>query len=172
MVKLDAYEVAGRVLKCARMRNVGFNICERMLASDCPEGAYDYNDETVFIPLERLSPDGGGSCVMENVIGPAEYDVQVIMPVYNTAKTVCRAVESVLNRTGDEKVLLTIINDGSPDNSRELLRRYECRSDVEIIDQENRGFSGARNAGLRRIRARYVTFLDSDDRLTRGQFMR
>jgi len=121
--------------------------------------------------LARLSayhPDNGCSCLMDNEIVSHDYDIQVIMPVYNTAATVCAAVESVLTQTGGERILLTVINDGSPDGARELLRQYEGHPDVEIIDQDNRGLSGARNAGLRRMRAKYVTFLDSDDRLAEG----
>ena len=63
---------------------------------------------------------------------------------------------------------VTLVNDGSKDRSRDLLRRYESHPAVEIIDQENRGFSGARNRALENITGRYVTFLDSDDRFPVG----
>ena len=63
---------------------------------------------------------------------------------------------------------MTVVNDGSPDHSRELLRKYEGLPNVQIIDQENRGVAAARNAGLRHIRGEYVMFVDSDDSLRPG----
>ena len=60
--------------------------------------------------------------------------------------------------------MVVVINDGSPDSSREKLRKYKGLDKVVIIDQENRGFSGARNTGLKHIKAKNVTFVDSDDR--------
>ena len=63
---------------------------------------------------------------------------------------------------------MVVINDGSPDDSREKLRKYEGLDNVVIIDQKNRGLSGARNSGLKHIKAKYVTFVDSDDRMMPG----
>lgn len=146
------------------LTDTGLKLCDRLLDRMSP----DVNEipPDTFDELERYYPDSGKSCIMANKIVSKEYDLQVIMPVYNTAHTVQAAVESVLCQMGGpDRILLTIINDGSPDNAREVLAQYEGRRDVEIIDQENRGLSGARNTGLKRLRARYVTFLDSDDRL-------
>lgn len=168
MIKLDTIEVIGRVFRYAHARNIGLRICDRMLA-DTPDTPVDEREAGRAIArLQQFHPDRGRSCLTVNHLGTPQYDIQVIMPVYNTAGTLCEAIESVLSQTGPEKILLTVVNDGSPDNSREKLQRYEGRPDIEIINQENRGFSGARNAGLSRLRARYVTFLDSDDRLADG----
>ena len=94
--------------------------------------------------------------------------MQVIIPVYKVEKYIEECVNSVLSQNSKYHVLLTIVNDGSPDRSREILRNYEHLPHVEIIDQENRGLSGARNAGLEVIKGKYVTFLDSDDMLMPG----
>lgn len=72
-------------------------------------------------------------------------------------------MDSVVNQKTKYKFLVVTINDGSPDRSREILRRYENLPNVKVIDQENTGFSGARNTGLRHIHAKYVMFVDSDD---------
>ena len=77
-------------------------------------------------------------------------------------------MESIVNQQTKYKFLVVVINDGSPDGSREKLRRYEGLDNVVIIDQKNRGFSGARNTGLKHIKAKYVTFVDSDDRMMPG----
>ncbi len=80
-------------------------------------------------------------------------------------KYVAECVESILSQKTKYSFHLTIINDGSPDGSREILARFEGDKRVTIIDQENRGFSGARNRGLELSKGRYITFVDSDDRL-------
>ena len=74
-------------------------------------------------------------------------------------------MDSIVNQKTKYKFLVVVINDGSPDGSREKLRKYEGLDNVVIIDQENKGFSGARNTGLKRIKAKYVSFVDSDDRM-------
>lgn len=61
-------------------------------------------------------------------------------------------MDSVLSQNTKYHILQTIVNDGSPDHSRDILSKYEHLPNVEIINQENQGFSGARNAGLKVIK--------------------
>lgn len=116
--------------------------------------------------LTAFSPDPDCSAVWENVLPEKrEYDVQIIVPAYNVARFLPSCIESVLRLRTAYRVLLTVVNDGSTDATAELLKSYEGREHVLILTQENRGFSGARNRGLRNLRARYVMFLDADDEL-------
>jgi glycosyltransferase involved in cell wall biosynthesis len=108
-----------------------------------------------------------GSCVCDNEITEG-YDLQIIVPVYKVEQYIEDCMDSIVNQQTKYKFLVVVINDGSPDGSREKLRRYEGLDNVVIIDQENRGFSGARNTGLKHIKAKYVTFVDSDDRMMPG----
>ena len=108
-----------------------------------------------------------GSCVCDNEI-TEEYDLQIIVPVYKVEQYIEDCMESIVNQQTKYKFLVVVINDGSPDGSREKLRKYEGLDNVVIIDQKNRGFSGARNTGLKHIKAKYVTFVDSDDRMMPG----
>lgn len=87
--------------------------------------------------------------------------VSVIMPVYNTAKYIQGAVDSVLAQTFKNFELL-IIDDEGTDGSIELCRRYND-SRIRIISQANRGLAGARNTGIRNARGRFIALLDSDD---------
>lgn len=105
-----------------------------------------------------------GSCVCDNEI-TEEYDLQIIVPVYKVEQYIEGCMDSIVNQKTKYKFLVVVINDGSPDGSREKLRKYEGLDNVVIIDQENKGFSGARNTGLKRIKAKYVSFVDSDDRM-------
>lgn len=86
--------------------------------------------------------------------------VSVIIPNYNYANFVGQAIESVLNQTY-ENIEVVVVNNGSTDDSLEVLEKY--KNEICIVDQENLGQSGARNAGLARATGRYIAFLDADD---------
>ena len=86
--------------------------------------------------------------------------VSVIIPTYNRASTVSEAIESVLQQTYPN-VEVIVIDDGSKDNTQEVLRRYAGR--IRNIYQENAGQMVARNRGIRESRGEIITFLDSDD---------
>lgn len=120
--------------------------------------------------LHSIHPDTGGSCVVEPVAGRGgeEYDLDVIIPVYNVERYVGECVESVLGQRTGFSFHVTIVNDGSTDSSRSVLKKYEGDPRVNIIDQGNKGFSGARNTGLANVKGRYIMFVDSDDRLPQG----
>ncbi len=85
----------------------------------------------------------------------------VVIPVYNVEKFVHAAVQSVLNQTYKNFELL-IVDDGSSDQSIEICRRF-LDPRIKIIQQKNRGLSGARNTGIRYAKGEYLAFLDADD---------
>ena len=88
--------------------------------------------------------------------------VSVILPVYNVEKFVAQAIDSVLAQRFEDFELV-IVNDKSPDGSREICASYTDPR-VRIIDhRENRGLAGARNTGIRQAKGEYLAFLDSDD---------
>lgn len=85
----------------------------------------------------------------------------VIVPVYNKADTLQRAIDSVLHQTCDDFELL-IVNDGSQDNSEEIVKG--CKdARLRYFYQENEGVSSARNHGIEEASGRLITFLDADD---------
>jgi glycosyltransferase involved in cell wall biosynthesis len=96
--------------------------------------------------------------------------VSVIIPCYNQAKFLPDSINSVLAQTYVELECI-IVNDGSPDNAREVAMEY-ARKDPRIryVEQENRGLSGARNAGIEHARGNYIQFLDADDWLEHDKF--
>lgn len=89
--------------------------------------------------------------------------VSVIIPVFNTRKYVEEAVQSILNQTLKE-IEVIIIDDGSTDNSAEILE-YMALLDSRIIlfRQENKGPSVSRNRGIEQAIGEYIYFMDSDD---------
>jgi glycosyltransferase involved in cell wall biosynthesis len=92
--------------------------------------------------------------------------ISVVIPCYRQARYLGEALESVLAQ-GYETIEILVIDDGSPDDTAIVARRYP---NVRYIRQSNRGLSAARNRGLRASRGKYVLFLDADDHLLPGHF--
>lgn len=89
--------------------------------------------------------------------------ISIIIPVYNTAKFLRRCLDSVLNQTFTDWQAICV-NDGSTDNSGEILAQYVAQdSRFVIINQENSGQSHARNVGTVASNGEYIIYLDSDD---------
>ncbi|MBQ7169137.1 MAG: glycosyltransferase family 2 protein [Synergistaceae bacterium] len=89
--------------------------------------------------------------------------VSVIIPAYNVAPYIHRAIESSLSQTHKNTEVL-VIDDGSTDDTLSIARSYaEKDSRVRILTQENLGVSAARNNGISEARGEYLYFLDSDD---------
>jgi Glycosyl transferase family 2 len=87
--------------------------------------------------------------------------VSVILPVYGVEQYIAEAVRSVLAQTYGNFELL-IIDDGSPDRSIEICRQF-IDPRIQIIQQSNKGLSGARNTGICHATGDYLAFLDGDD---------
>lgn len=88
--------------------------------------------------------------------------ISVIIPVYNVEKYIARCLDSLLRQTYTDFEIIAV-NDGSRDNSLEILRSYEKEKGILVIDQENRGPAIARNRGISAASGKYIMFIDSDD---------
>lgn len=84
----------------------------------------------------------------------------VVIPAYNCADYVAEAVQSVLDQAYPEREII-VVNDGSTDGTLEALHGFG--NAIRVVDQENTGPAGARNAGLRAATGDYVALLDADD---------
>ncbi|MDO4838902.1 MAG: glycosyltransferase family A protein [Clostridia bacterium] len=124
--------------------------------------------------LEEFSPRPIGMCKTVNTIS-LQYDAQIIIPAYNAEKYIQQCLDSVFAQVSDYRILVSIVNDGSTDGTNNAIQEAvkKHKNDgrvqniaVELITQENRGLSGARNTALQHIKGNYVTFVDSDDVLT------
>ncbi len=103
-------------------------------------------------------------------------NLSLIVPVYNVENYIIECLNSIVKiipTDGSTEVI--IVNDGSPDNSINLIENYilnlndNIKNNFHILSQENRGLSGARNTGINNAKGRYLAFLDSDDVL-QGDF--
>lgn len=91
--------------------------------------------------------------------------LSIIIPVYNVECYLGECISSVLNQDipfSDYEII--IINDGSTDNSLEVIKRYTKNTiNTIVINQQNQGLSHARNTGLEIAKGQYIWFIDSDD---------
>ena len=83
------------------------------------------------------------------------------MPAYNAGKYIEESIFSVVNQSLKEWELI-IINDGSSDNTEDIIKSFDDER-IVLISQKNAGVSSARNEGLKKVQGKYVTFLDADD---------
>lgn len=93
-----------------------------------------------------------------------EPTVTIYITNYNYGHYVEEAIESVLTQTYQDYELL-IIDDGSTDDSREVIAKYSDKSNVKIIHQQNKGLNITNNIALRLARGKYIMRLDADDYL-------
>lgn len=92
--------------------------------------------------------------------------ISVIIPVYNVENYLRACLDSVTNQTLED-IEIICINDGSKDNSLEIIKEYMAKdSRIILIDKQNEGLSAARNSGLEIATGEYIAFLDSDDYVT------
>ena len=89
--------------------------------------------------------------------------VSVIVPVYNVEKYLDKCLDSLANQTLKDLEII-IVNDGSPDNSEDIIKKYTKKyKNFKYYKKENGGLSSARNYGIKYASGDYIAFLDSDD---------
>ena len=89
--------------------------------------------------------------------------ISVIVPIYNVEKYLEKCLGSIINQTY-KNLEIICVNDGSTDNSLEILKKYSNQdSRIIIIDKKNGGLSSARNEGLKIATGEFIGFVDSDD---------
>lgn len=99
-------------------------------------------------------------------------EISVIVPVYNSEKFLKKCLNSILEQTIINIIDIIIVNDGSSDNSEEIildfLKKYP--ESVKYYKQENGGLSSARNLGIKKSKTKYIGFVDSDDYIDKYMF--
>ncbi|MGX9984886.1 glycosyltransferase family 2 protein [Soonwooa purpurea] len=92
--------------------------------------------------------------------------ISVVIPMYNAKDTIVRALDSVVNQTYQGETEIIVVNDGSKDNSANLVEEYakaHPNEQIILINQTNRGVSSARNMGMKNAKGEWLALLDSDD---------
>lgn len=89
------------------------------------------------------------------------HKISVIIPSYNSAKTIAETIDSVRQQTINDWELI-VVNDGSTDNTLEIVKAIE-EPRLKIISAANGGVARARNLGVAEAKGKYLAFLDADD---------
>ena len=92
----------------------------------------------------------------------------VVVPMYNSEKTIGNAIESVVNQSRSDLIdEIIIIDDGSNDNSVDVVREYASKyKSIKLFLKKNGGASSARNMGIEKAKNNMIALLDSDDEWT------
>lgn len=139
----------GNMLHTNHRKTISF---ERIIRAAEKRGYHYYYP----FPKKSISfPDGYG-----------KYDLSLIIPVYNVEAFLPDLIQSLLNQKTDYRYELIFINDGSQDNSLEILKSYTQLDNVTIITQKNQGLAAARNKGMDIAKGKYYGFVDSDDSIS------
>lgn len=124
---------------------------------------------TAHAYLDDLSPRPAKSLPNSKFRHSESIDISVIVPSYNAERYIDDCLGSILAQEGDFSMEVVVVNDGSTDETRErVISHALLDSRVRLVDQENRGFSGARNTGIDESRGKALVFVDSDDMLAPG----
>ena len=92
--------------------------------------------------------------------------ISVVIPMYNASSTIVRALDSIKEQTFKCNYEIIVVNDGSKDNSQEIVEKYIADNpqlNIVLINQLNGGVSKARNTGLKHASGNFIALLDSDD---------
>jgi hypothetical protein len=127
-----------------------------------------WDEEMGWRHAPRITPDRPGDLLVPT--GPAlagadgEPLVSIVMPLWNRARVVRTAIESV-QAQGHQDWELIVVDDGSTDDSLAVVTGMAAFDErIVVVEGDHRGVSAARNRGLARARGRYVAFLDTDNR--------
>lgn len=88
--------------------------------------------------------------------------LSIIIPTYNCEEFIDEGITSILSQLPTNCELI-LVDDGSDDNTREVISKYENNDNVFVIYNEHQGASGSRNLGIDHSRGKYITFMDCDD---------
>ena len=89
--------------------------------------------------------------------------ISIIVPVYNVEAYLRQCLDSIVNQTYTE-IEIICVNDGSSDKSKEILDEYASKDNrIKVVNQKNTGLSGARNAGNKLAKGKYIMYVYSDD---------
>lgn len=95
----------------------------------------------------------------------------IIIPVYNVERELRECLDNIKELYDQIDCEIIVVNDGSTDSSAQIIDDYTDILCLKVINQQNKGLSAARNAGLKNTDSEYVYFLDSDDFLNPRNFV-
>ena len=96
--------------------------------------------------------------------------ISIIVPIYNVGEYLDQCIKSIVNQNIEE-IEIILVNDGSPDNSKEICEKYaKLDSRIILLNKENGGLVSARKAGLTIAKGKYIGYVDGDDWIEEEMF--
>lgn len=97
-----------------------------------------------------------------NCVNTYKYKISIILPCYNVEEYIDNAVSAILKQTFKDYEVI-FINDGSTDDTLEVIKKHCCHNNFRVFDFQNQGVAQARNEGMRLSQGEYLYFMDPDD---------
>ena len=99
-------------------------------------------------------------------------DLSVIIPLYNAEPFIRKCVDSLISQKTKYRYEIILVNDGSTDQTQKVMEEYSQKYPllIQIVTQQNRGISVARNEGIAKARGKYIGFIDPDDFIDESMF--
>ena len=92
--------------------------------------------------------------------------LSIVIPIFNGEKTISACISSIVNQSINDNYEIIIINDGSTDNTLQIIQDYQLKyKNILIVNQPNKGLSYSRNIGLKKARGEWIWFVDGDDEI-------
>ncbi|MBR5939415.1 glycosyltransferase family 2 protein [Candidatus Saccharibacteria bacterium] len=127
---------------------------------------YLFYDKIVF-GKEKVAP-----AIKSTITKNQNSQVSVIIPIYNTEKYLKKCLNSIMNQT-HKNLEIILVDDGSTDNSGKIADDYAKKDKrIKVIHQKNQGQSTARNNGLKKATGDFVSFIDSDDEISKDFYQK
>lgn len=161
--------ILGEALKRVKLNKIAYrnNIMVKSVNNSIKRNYINNNIEAREL-LNKRNKKPLGKCYTKNILKEPIYDLKIIVPAYNVAHYIDECLKSILIQETRYKIKIVIINDGSTDGTEEILHNYNKYKNIEIINQKNKGLSGARNTALNNLDSKYIMFVDSDDKLEKN----
>ena len=115
---------------------------------------------------EYVNPE----CVKRDYPFREEDDValSICIPMYNVESLIQKLLQEIANQVSAYSYEVILVDDGSTDNTAEIVKKFiEGKSNFHLISQQNAGISSARNKGIEQAKGTYITFIDSDDEISK-----
>ena len=155
-------------MKFARLKkNIGFfeKWIREIVLKPKSNAIVDIPVETAYRYIDGICPHEYIETETIHIQPETDYDISIIIPVYNREKYISKCLDSVLNQMEQYNVEIILVDDGSTDASGEICDKYaeQYPRIVYVYHKQSGGVSDARNYGVRKSRGKYIYFLDSDD---------
>ena len=115
-------------------------------------------------PLEQIRPDYGNNPIVNTFVHEEpKLDLSIIVPMYNAAAYICECLDSITRQQTQYKYEVILVDDGSTDNTLEMISEYLSDERFYLIRQENHGQAYARNRAIEQSSGRFIMMVDADD---------